>query len=192
MNSAYGRLEIKIYSNPEATTENAAIAAVSARRMRGPSVAAFHAFASNSASSAGAHPPSGPTAISSTGISSPAACTASSTSRRKSGCAFLLGQNNARCVGCCLDVRRQRSGLMNQRDIGTARLLGGLMRDAAPALRSLVCGLGQVLLSALRNNRGHGGDAELGRFLKWPTPCDRTCRPPSPALRAARDRLALR
>jgi glycerol uptake facilitator protein len=72
----------KFYSKPEATTDNAAIAAVSARRMRGPSVAAFHALASNSASSAGAHPPSGPMAISSTGISSPADCTASSTSRR--------------------------------------------------------------------------------------------------------------
>jgi glycerol uptake facilitator protein len=53
------------------------------RRLRAqnprPSDTARHPFASNSASSSGAHPPSGPMAISSVGISGPACDTASST-----------------------------------------------------------------------------------------------------------------
>ena len=68
----------RLYSSIDATTANAAIAAVSARRIRGPSETARHPFASNSASSSGAHPPSGPIAISSAGISAPPRSIASS------------------------------------------------------------------------------------------------------------------
>ena len=62
-----------LHSKHEATTASAAIAAVSARKIRGPSDAARQPFASKSASSSVAHPPSGPIAISSKGISVPAA-----------------------------------------------------------------------------------------------------------------------
>src|ERR1035438_8517425 len=71
------------YSRYEAATASAAMAAVSALRMRGPSVAALQPLASKSASSSGAHPPSGPMAISSVGISVPAAAMASSRARRR-------------------------------------------------------------------------------------------------------------
>jgi len=53
------------YSRHEPITASAAMAAVSARRMRGPSDTACQPMASKSASSSGAHPPSGPIAISS-------------------------------------------------------------------------------------------------------------------------------
>ena len=52
------------HSRQDATTARAAMAAVSARTMRGPSDAARQPLASKRASSAGAHPPSGPIAIS--------------------------------------------------------------------------------------------------------------------------------
>jgi hypothetical protein len=42
------------------------------------------------------------------------------------------------------------------------------MRDAAPALGTLLRGLGQVLLSPLCNHWGNGRDAEFGCLLNGP------------------------
>jgi hypothetical protein len=43
-------------------------------------------------------------------------------------------------------TRGQRNRIVNQRHIGAARLLGRFVRDAPPALRALLRGLGQMLL----------------------------------------------
>ena len=155
------------YSSIDATTASAAIAAVSARRMRGPSETARQPFASKSASSSGAHPPSGPIAISSAGISS-------RRTRRlfqgttQGGGALLLGEHDAR-----LRVRSgtrcgERHRIGDERNIGAAGLLRCLMRDAAPSLRALPRSLREMLFAAARNNRRDRRDTEFGGLFDRP------------------------
>ena len=57
---------------------------------------------------------------------------------------------------------------MNQRHIGSPRLLRRLMGDASPALRTLLRGLGQMLLGPPRNHRRHRRDAKLSGFFDGP------------------------
>jgi hypothetical protein len=143
------------------------MAAVSARRMRGPSDAARQPLASKSASSSGAHPPSGPMAISSCGH-------------------LLFGRRNtllrSRCAAWwCAPARRARCAWLRKRraralpgdrivNQGTSerRACCGLMRDAPPALGALLRGLGQVLLRPPRDHRRNRGNAQFGGLLDGP------------------------
>ena len=97
----------RIHSRHDAATDSAAMAAVSARRMRGPSETARHPLASKSASSSGAHPPSGPIGDFESGHLVPGRGNGFFQRGAQGGGAFLLGKHDARCAGCGSDARRR-------------------------------------------------------------------------------------
>ena len=164
------------YSRHDATTANAAIAAVSARSMRGPSDTARQPFASNSASSSGAHPPSGPIAISSVGISASAAADRFVQCVAQRGRALLLGQHEPRRRRCCTHA----FGQCNRHRESPAHLSAATAARPHARCAAIVptrfCAACARCFSVRRAITGAMARLPIRSLFRWPTPCDRTCR----------------
>jgi hypothetical protein len=142
------------YSRHEATTASAAMAAVSARRMRGPSETAASRWHRRALL-----PPAPIRLRADRDLKRrhllPAACIASSIALRS----VVVRSCSASTMRVADDGVRANprtasgAGIVDQRHIGAARLLRGLMHNAAPALGALLRGLRQMLLGAPRNHR---------------------------------------
>jgi len=82
--------------------------------------------------------------------------------------ALLLGEDDARRSRVRTNPRSQRGKVVDQRDIGSPRLLRGFMHNATPAPDALLGGLRQVLLGTARDDRRQCGDTQFSCFLNGP------------------------
>ena len=158
--------------------ETAAIAAVSARRMRGPRLIGFHPWLAKRVSSSGVHPPSGPianrilTRTAALGICVPGCITEGvvqvvvrSLSRLSveavQASRFLLDQASLSCSGSRISILRCL--------IGAIAVRGFAGDVAAHRSYSRRGGLSpEMLLGAARNHRDNSFDTKFGGFLNRP------------------------
>jgi hypothetical protein len=153
----------------------AAMAAVSARRMRGPRVTGVQAWVVNAAISSGVQPPSGPMA-SATGLLIPRVDDEAVEPGAPSGDASA----EARVRDCSVSLRRMRRGAVSRVRaraswVGSAISGMSVRRDCLEDSRAmrrqratLSGGEGEVLFGAAGEDGRDAGDAELGGFFDGP------------------------
>ncbi len=145
-------------------SDSAAIAAVSARRISGPSETAVQPAAVNDARSSSVQPPSGPISIAT--VVGRAALGGQRGSERNGGGVFV--QHVAIGRSAIASASRRFRGSSISGKMRAARLLAGFERDAPPAFEAFVGRAFQAALAADGLHRDDFRDTQLGGFLDHP------------------------